>query len=294
MAAQLTALDRAKDWLEERRLTLLDLPIWLFGMGIAVLWALPFVWMVSTSFKYPSDVMTADIEWLPHRVTLDNYLKVFEYPVVRWGLNSIIQAGISTTLCVLAGAMAGYALARMRFPGRGLIFGIFLASLMIPVEVSVIPMLLGMIKIGWASTYQALILPTVGNVFSVYIFRQFFLTFPSELEEAARMDGAGHFRLFWLIALPLARAPMIAAFVIIFTLNWNNFLWPLLVTFDESMKTLPVGIAAFTPVVGTHTQLEGYSVAMAGITVLSLPSLILFFVLQRYFIQGISQGSLKQ
>ena len=108
------------------------------------------------------------------------------------------------------------------------------------------------------------------------------------------MDGAGHFRLFWLIALPLARAPMIAAFVIIFTLNWNNFLWPLLVTFDESMKTLPVGIAAFTPVVGTHTQLEGYSVAMAGITVLSLPSLILFFVLQRYFIQGISQGSLKQ
>jgi len=294
MAAQLTALDRAKDWLEERRLTLLDLPIWLFGMGIAVLWALPFVWMVSTSFKYPSDVMTADIEWLPHRVTLDNYLKVFEYPVVRWGLNSIIQAGISTTLCVLAGAMAGYALARMRFPGRGLIFGIFLASLMIPVEVSVIPMLLGMIKIGWASTYQALILPTVGNVFSVYIFRQFFLTFPNELEEAARMDGAGHFRLFWLIALPLARAPMIAAFVIIFTLNWNNFLWPLLVTFDESMKTLPVGIAAFTPVVGTHTQLEGYSVAMAGITVLSLPSLILFFVLQRYFIQGISQGSLKQ
>lgn len=290
----LSTIERAKNWLEERRLTALDLPIWLFGMGIAILWALPFVWMVSTSFKFPQDVMTADIEWLPRRVTLDNYLKVFEYPVVRWGINSVIQASVSTILCVLAGAMAGYALARMRFPGRGLIFGIFLASLMIPVEVSVIPMLLGMIKIGWASSYQALILPTVGNVFSVYIFRQFFLTFPSELEEAARMDGAGHFRLFWLIALPLARAPMIAAFVIIFTLNWNNFLWPLLVTFDESMKTLPVGIAAFTPVVGTHTQLEGYSVAMAGVTVLSLPSLILFFVLQRYFIQGISQGSLKQ
>lgn len=294
MAAQHLTLDRAKDWLEERRLTALDVPIWLLGMGIAVLWALPFVWMVSTSFKFPEDVMTADIEWLPRRVTFDNYLKVFEYPVVRWGLNSLIQAGVSTVLCVLAGAMAGYALARMRFPGRRLIFGIFLASLMIPVEVSVIPMLLGFIKIGWASSYQALILPTIGNVFSVYIFRQFFLTFPSELEEAARMDGAGHFRLFWLIALPLARAPMIAAFVIIFTLNWNNFLWPLLVTFDESMKTLPVGIAAFTPVVGTHTQLEGYGVAMAGVTVLSLPSLILFFVLQRYFIQGISQGSLKQ
>ncbi|HVO00815.1 MAG TPA: carbohydrate ABC transporter permease [Candidatus Cybelea sp.] len=289
-----TALDRGRAWLEERRLGLVDIPIWLLGMAIAVLWAMPFVWMVSTSFKFPEDVMTSQIEWFPHRVTFNNYLKVFEYPVVRWGINSLIQASVSTLLCVFAGAMAGYALARMHFPGNRLIFGIFLASLMIPTEVSVIPMLLGVIKIGWASSYQALILPTVGNVFSVYIFRQFFLSFPAELEEAARMDGAGHFRTFWLIALPLARAPLIAASVILFTLNWNNFLWPLLVTFDEDMKTLPVGIAAFTPVVGTHTQLEGYSVAMAGVTILSLPSLLLFFVLQRYFIQGITQGSIKQ
>jgi multiple sugar transport system permease protein len=263
-------------------------------MGIAVLWVMPFVWMVSTSFKFPQDVMSQDIEWLPHRVTFDNYIKVFQYPVVRWGLNSLIQAGVSTVLCVLAGAMAGYALARMHFPGSKLIFGIFLASLMIPTEVSIVPLLLGFIKVGWASSYQALILPTIGNVFSVYIFRQFFLSFPNEIEEAARMDGAGHFRLFWLIALPLARAPLLAASVILFTLNWNNFLWPLLVTFDESMKTLPVGIAAFTPVVGTHTQLEGFSVAMAGVTILSLPSLLLFFLLQRYFIQGLAQGSVKQ
>ena len=287
-------LERLRGALEARRMEPIDVPIWLIGMGIAVLWALPFVWMVSTSFKFPEDVMTADIEWLPHRVTLANYAKVFEYPVLRWGLNSIIQATASTGLCVLFGAMAGYALARLQFPGRAALFGIFLASLMIPTEVSVIPMLLGFIKIGWASSYQALILPTIGNVFSVYISRQFFLSFPPELEEAAKMDGAGPFRLFFLIALPLARAPMIAATVIIFTLNWNNFLWPLLVTFDERMKTLPVGIAAFTPVVGTHTQLEGYSVAMAGITVLSVPSLVLFFLLQRYFIHGISQGSVKQ
>jgi multiple sugar transport system permease protein len=294
MATLTNPIDRLRRALEERRMEPIDLPIWLIGMGVAVLWALPFVWMVSTSFKFPADVMTADIEWLPRRVTLDNYAKVFEYPVLRWGLNSLIQATVSTGLCVLFGAMAGYALARLRFPGAAALFAIFLASLMIPAEVSVIPMLLGFIKIGWASSYQALILPTIGNVFSVYIFRQFYLGFPPELEEAAKMDGAGPFRLFFLIALPLARAPMIAATVIIFTLNWNNFLWPLLVTFDESMKTLPVGIAAFTPVVGTHTQLEGYSVAMAGITVLSVPSLALFFLLQRYFIHGISQGSVKQ
>jgi multiple sugar transport system permease protein len=282
-------------WLEARRMTLVDVPIWIVGMIVAAMWFAPFVWMVSTSLKYPADVMTQSIEWFPRRVTLDNYIRIFvEYPVLRWGLNSMIQAITTTFLSVLFGAMAGYALARLKFPGRDALFALFLASLMIPAEVSTIPMLLGFIKIGWASSYQALILPMLGNVFSVYIFRQFFLTFPDEIEEAARVDGAGSFKLFFLIALPLARAPAIAAAVILFTLNWNNFLWPLLVTFDESMKTLPVGIAAFTPVNGMHTQLEGYSMAMAGVTILSLPSLLLFFALQRYFIQGISQGSVKQ
>jgi len=285
---------RLRRVLEERQMTWLDVPLWLVGMAVALAWFAPFVWMVSTSLKYPSDVMTLQIEWLPHRITFDNYVKVFEYPILRWAFNSLVQAVVSTGLSVLFGAMAGYALARLRFPGRDGLFVVFLASLMIPNEVSIIPMLLGFIKLGWASSYQALILPTIGNVFSVYIFRQFFLSFPSEIEDAARVDGAGPFRLFFLIALPLARAPAIAAAVILFTLNWNNFLWPLLVTFDEQMKTLPVGIAAFTPVVGTRTQLEGFSVAMAGVTILSLPSLLLFFALQRYFIQGISQGSIKQ
>ena len=294
MTSDAALAGRLRGRLESRGLAPVDIPIWLLGTVVVLLWAAPFVWMVSTSLKFPADVMTHEIEWFPRRFTLDNYIKVFEYPVLRWGLNSLVQAVVSTTLCVFFGAMAGYALARLRFPGRALIFAVFLASLMIPVEVSVIPMLLAFIKVGWASTYQALILPTIANVFSVYIFRQFYLSFPVELEEAAKLDGAGPFRLFWSIALPLARAPMIASAVILFTLNWNNFLWPLLVTFDESMKTLPVGIAAFAPVVGTHTQLEGFSVAMAGITVLSVPSLVLFFLLQRYFIQGISQGGLKQ
>jgi multiple sugar transport system permease protein len=274
-------------------MTLIDVPIWLFGMFIAMIWSLPFIWMVSTSFKLPEHVMTKNIEWIPRVFTIDNYIKIFEYPILRWAFNSLVQASVSTTLCVLFGAMAGYAFARLRFPGNGLIFAIFLASLMIPVEVTVIPLLLAVIKIGWASSYQALILPTIANVFSVYIFRQFFMSFPKELEEAAVMDGAGAFSTFWLIAFPLARAPTIAATVIIFTLNWNNFLWPLLVTFDENMKTLPVGIAAFAPVIGSHTQLEGFSISMAAVTVLSIPSLMLFFFLQKYFIKGISQGSVK-
>lgn len=280
-------------FLENRNMRLINVPFWLLGMALALVWAMPFFWMISTSLKRPEDVMTPQIEWLPRVVTFDNYVKVFEFPIVRWAFNSLVQAGISTALCVFFGAMAGYALARMRFPGNGFLFALFVASLMIPAEVTVVPLLLAIIKMGFASTYAALILPTMANVFSVYIFRQFFLTFPNELEEAARMDGAGPFRVFWLIALPMARAPAIAAAVIIFTLNWNNFLWPLLVTFNDKMKTLPVGVAQFAPVVGTHTQLEGFSVSMAAVTVLSIPSVLLFFVLQRYFIQGLSQGGVK-
>jgi len=282
-----------RDAYDPKRLRLAHLPVWLFGMLVAIVWSMPFLWMISTSFKLPEHVMTEKIEWIPRVFTLQNYEKVFEFPILRWAFNSLVQAGVSTALCVLFGAMAGYALARMPLPGNGLLFAIFIASLMIPAEVTVVPLLLAVIKVGWASTYAALILPTIANVFSVYIFRQYFLTFPSELEDAARMDGAGPFRTFFLVALPMARAPVVAATVIIFTLNWNNFLWPLLVTFREDMKTLPVGVAQFAPVVGTHTQLEGFSVAMAAVTVLALPSVIVFLLMQRYFIQGLSQGSVK-
>jgi multiple sugar transport system permease protein len=275
------------------RLQVKDVPVWLLGMFFVALWAAPFVWMVSTSLKPPSQVMTPVVEWLPREVTLGNYRKVLEYPIATWAMNSLIVATIATALCVLFGAMAGYALARLRFPGRNFIFLLFLASIMIPPEVGVIPLLLAMIKVGMASTYSALILPTIANVLAVYIFRQFFLTFPRELEEAAIVDGAGAFKIFFSIALPLARSPAIAATVIVFTLNWNNFLWPLLITFDEDMKTLPVGIAAFAPVVGSHTQLEGYATAMAAVTLLCIPSVVLFLALQRYFIEGITTSGIK-
>jgi multiple sugar transport system permease protein len=271
-----------------------DLPVWLVGMFAVALWGAPFLWMVSTSFKPAAQVLTKDVEWIPREWTLANYAKVLtQYPVGTWALNSIIVGTISTALCVLFGAMAGYALARLRFPGRDLIFLVFIGSMMIPPEVGVVPLFIAMLQLGWASTYQALILPTIANVLSVYIFRQFFLSFPTELEEAAIVDGASVFRIFFKIALPLARSPLIAATVIVFTLNWNNFLWPLLIVFDEEMKTLPVGIAAFAPVIGAHTQLEGYAVGMAAVTLLCIPSVTLFLLLQRYFIQGITGSGMK-
>lgn len=275
-------------------LTVSDVPFWLLGLGLTLVWTAPFVWMVTTSFKTSAQIMTSQVQWIPDEITFENYTNVFtKYPVTQWALNSVIQATSATFFCVLFGSMAGFALARMRFPGRDWIFLILIASLMIPPEIAVIPLLIGFIEVGWANTYQALILPMIANVFSVYIFRQFFLGFPKALEEAAIIDGAGWFHIFFRIALPLARSPIIAAAVVIFTINWNNFLWPLLVTFDESMKTMPVGIAAFTPVTGSNTQLESFGTGMAAVTLLSIPSVGLFLLLQKYFVSGITMGSVK-
>ena len=279
--------------LKKWNLTLLDFPIWAIGTFVSIIWFMPFIWMISTSLKLPEHAITKNIEWLPKVVTLENYIRMLDFPILRWTLNSIIQASISTTLTVFFGALAGYAIARLRFPGNQLVFAFFLASIMIPSEVTLVPLLLAFIKSGYANTYASLILPTIANVFSVYIFRQFFLNFPSDLEEAAKIDGAGNFRIFFSIAFPLARAPMIATIVIIFTLNWNNFVWPLLVVFEESMKTLPVGIAQFAPNEGSYTQ-EGFTLKMAAVSCLALPSLFLFFFLQKYFISGLSQGSIKE
>jgi len=270
-----------------------DIPFWIVGVVIAVLWIAPFVWMVSTSFKPAKEVMTKEIEWFPRHIVLDNYKKVFEYPVARWAWNSFVVATTSTALGVLFGAMAGYALARLNFPGKNVFFAVLIASLMIPTEMTIIPMFVGFLKVGLSNSYIALILPTIANVFSVYIFRQFFLGLPAELEDAAAIDGASRFAVFWQIAMPLARSPIIAASILLFTLNWNSFLWPLLIIFDDNMKTMPVGIAAFTPVVGTHTQLEGFGISMAGVTLLSLPGLLIFFIFQRFFIEGISRTGIK-
>ncbi len=268
--------------------------IWAAGLVVALLWAFPFLWMVGTSFKPAAESLLGGLSLFSSHPTLEHYAAVFErYPMIRWALNSFVVAGTATLLGVLSSALAGYALARMNFPGRTVLFALFIASLMVPIEVTVIPMLIGFIRVGWASTYQALILPSIAQVVGVYIFRQFFLSFPRELEDAARMDGASRWRSFWSIALPIARAPTIAATVILFNLNWNNFLWPLLVTFDETMKTMPVGVAAFAPTIGSHTQLEGYGNGMAAVTLLSLPSLLLFFVLQRYFMAGLQTGGVK-
>lgn len=288
-----TTITAARRFLKARKMTFLDVPIWLIGMLMAVAWIAPFAWMVSTSLKPFKQVMTKYVEWIPRTIVFDNYLAVFEQPVARWAFNSLIVATIATALGILLGAMAGYALARMNFPGRGLLFGILLASLMIPTEMSIVPLYIAFLKLNFTNNYPAIILPSIASVFSVYIFRQFFLGLPQDLEDAAAIDGASRWGTFWRIALPLARAPMTAATILLFTGNWNAYLWPLLIVFEEEMKTMPVGVAQFTPVIGAYTQIVGFGPAMAAVTLLSIPSLLIFILLQNYFIEGVSRTGIK-
>ncbi len=279
--------------LRARKMALIDIPIWLTGLLFAAFWIAPFIWMVSTSFKPPKEVMTPYVEWLPHTWVLSNYAKVFESPIASWALNSLIVAVTATAFGVGLGAMAGFALARLHFPGKGLLFGLLLASLMIPTEMSIIPLFIAFLKVGLVDNYPAIILPSVASVISVYIFRQFFLSLPAELEDAAAIDGANRFQIFSLVALPLARSPAIATTILLFTANWNAFLWPLLITFTDKMKTMPVGLAMYAPVIGAHTQIEGFGPAMAGVTLLTIPSVLLFIFLQNYFIEGVTRTGIK-
>jgi multiple sugar transport system permease protein len=260
--------------------------VWALGLLLAVAWAAPLVWMVSTSVKPPSQVMTRNIEWLPREVTFDNYRKVLEKPVVRWLVNSSVVAVSATVASLLTGSMAGYALARLHFPGRSVLFVGVLAALMIPTEMTIVPLFIGFLKAGLVNNLLPLILPSLANVFSVYLFRQFFLTLPRELEDAAMIDGASRFRIFWVIALPLSKPAIIAGAILLFTANWNAFLWPLLIAFKDEMKTLPVGMAAYAPNIGSYTQIEGFAPAMAAMTILSVPSVAVFLILQRHFMEG--------
>ena len=275
------------------RLTVGRVLLWLAGLWLAYMWILPFVWMVSTSFKLPGEVMTQTIEWIPRTWTLDNYRVVFEKPIVRWLWNSMLVTTSITLASIVLGSAAGYALARMNFPGRNVFFMMLLLSLMIPTEMTIVPRFIAFLKLRATDSYAALILPPIAEVFSVYLFRQFFLSLPRELEEAAAMDGASRFRIFLVIALPLARATVIAAAVLLFTTNWNAFLWPLLITFSEEMKTLPIGMAAFAPVTMNRTQIESYAPGMAAMTILGVPSLIVFLFLQRYFMEGVISTGIK-
>lgn len=265
------------------------IPIYiLLGLG-AVAMLLPFLWMISASFKPLSEVIKVPPTWLPQHPTLHNYAEVFrQMPFGRFFLNSVIVAVVTVISVLLTSALAGYAFAKFHFPGKAVLFLFVLSTLMIPFQVRMVPLYVMLFDWKLVDTYTGLILPGLVDAFGIFLMRQFILSIPTELIDAARIDGASEPDIFVRIILPLSQ-PALSALAI-FTLigNWESFLWPLLVANSEAMYTLPIGLAQFS-----GRFLERIELQMAASTIAILPMVFAFFVLQRRFVEGITLTGLK-
>ncbi len=249
----------------------------------------PFVWMVGTSLKTTQEIFAFPPTLWPAEPQWQNFATVLErVPFLRFYLNSIVVTTILTFSQVATAALAGYAFARIAFPFKNLLFGAYLATLIIPNQVTMLPLFLLVSRFGWIDTYQGLTVPFLANAFAVFFLRQFFLTIPRELEEAARIDGAGRIRVLFQIVLPLARPALSTITLFLFLSEWDNYLWPLIVTNSEAMRTLPIGLRFFVEESGSQLHLM-----MAGAVMAVVPILLLFFMAQKQFIEGIAMTGTK-
>lgn len=255
----------------------------------AVAMILPFVWMVSTSLKSSSVTFVMPPKWIPENPSLDSYKQVFEtVPMGRFFLNSVFVSVVSTFFQVLVCAMAGYAFARIEFKGRNVLFMVYLATLMVPQQVTLTPLFVLMNLLGWANTYKALILPGIFSAFGTFLMRQFFLGIPKSIEEAAFLDGAGYVTIFFRIIVHLAKPVFATLFIFAFMASWNNFLWPLIIIGDVDHMTLPLGLSMLK---GRWTT--DWNVLMAGTLVSILPMLFVYIFTQKYIIKGMTHTGLK-
>jgi multiple sugar transport system permease protein len=257
-----------------------------FGLFLyAIITFLPFAWALSASFKSLPEIILGGMNFIPQDFTLDNYKKIFiQEPLFgRWLLNSIFVAVCVTGFNLLFNSMAGYALARIHFIGSQFWFFLILAILMVPGQITLIPSYLILKNLGWLNSYQGLIVPNVVNATFIFMMRQFFLSFPKELEEAASLDGLSRWETFLSIVLPLAKPALAAQAIFIFMGTWNNFLTPLIILSDPEMFTLPLGLNAFK---GQYITYWNY--IMAASMVLTLPALAIYAFFNRYFIQGVT------
>lgn len=262
---------------------------YLLCMIVAVITLVPFVWMVLGSLKTATEASQYPPTFLPSVLAWSNYAEVFtSVPFLRYIFNSFFVASSVTLISLLFHSMAAYALARLRFPGRNVLFVIMIATLMVPFSITLIPSFIVVRWLGWLDTYWALIVPAIFNAFGIFLLRQFYLGIPAELEEAALLDGDTPAGIFLHIALPLSR-PILATLAVFFWLaNWNNYLWPLIVTQSPSMRVIQVGVASFAGEHSTQWQL-----IMAGSTIAAIPGLLLYLFMQRYLIEGIKLSGLK-
>lgn len=262
--------------------------LWMF----ATLMLAPVLWMAATSITPEKDVVSATPRFIPEHPTLEHFGKLLgltdEFPIVRWFLNSLFVSLTVTALVLTVASTAAYAFARLKFPGRDGLFLAVVGTMAVPSQVSLIPVFLIVQKLGLFNTYAGLILPGLAGAFGVFLLRQFFAAIPRELEEAAVLDGAGHGTIFRRVVLPLGKPALATLAIFTFMGSWNDFVWPLIVTSDLEMRTLPVGLSVFQ---GRYTLEYGLTMAAAVLT--TLPVLIAFLIFQKRITEGIALTGLK-
>ena len=260
----------------------------LIGAGALVM-LFPFLWMVATSLTADANLFRTPPQLIPDPIVTDSYRRLLlEMPLARWMFNSVLVSGVTMTLQVFTSAMAAYAFTRFTFRGRDLLFGAYLATMMVPIQVLLVPLFIQMQSLGLADSYPALMLPLLASPFGVFLMRQALLTLPRELEEAAFVDGANHWKVFTRIVLPNAKPAMATVAVFAFMASWNSFLWPLVIISSESMMTLPLGLANLQGRFST-----AWNLVMAGSTLSLLPIVAVYLVAQRYIVQGVAHSGVK-
>ncbi len=262
----------------------------LVGAAISLI---PFVWMISTSFKSLGEALGSS--FFPSSLHFENYVEAWQRArFSEYFINSIIIAAITLTGEVTFSILAAYAFARIKFPGRDLIFGVLLSTMMIPAMVNIIPNFLTVTWLGrigplkWINNWPALTVPFMGSVFSIFLLRQFFAQIPDELFDSAQIDGAGHFRFLWQIAVPLSKASIMVIVVLSFIGTWNSLAWPMLVTNTPDWRPISVGLMNFVQEAGQHINLT-----MAGAFITIIPILIIYFFTQKQFTESIARSGLK-
>ncbi|QDP96931.1 carbohydrate ABC transporter permease [Microlunatus elymi] len=264
---------------------------WVGIVILALIFVIPLLWMFLTSFRTVEDSRRIPISLIPDQLTLRAYKLLFadeQNPVFTWALNSLMAAVGHAVLVLVVASMAAFALARMKFPGQKVIFGIIIATMFVPGFIFLMPNYLMMDRLGWLDTLIALIVPGAAGAFGVFFLRQFFLAIPRELEESARVDGANSWQIFTRIILPISKPGLVTLGVLAFLGNWNDFIWPIFVLFSPERLTLPAGLSTLQ---GAYNI--DYPVIMAGASVAAIPVLILYVFVQRYVIEGVATSGLK-
>lgn len=260
-------------------------------VALALIFLVPVLWMVITSLKTYTAAQQIPPSWLPNPLSGYGYEQILNNsanPVLRWFLNSMVAATLHSALVLVTASMAAYSLARLKFRGRGVTFALIVGTLFIPPTSLIIPNFLIVDQLNWIDTLAVIVVPGAASAFGVFFLRQFFLSLPNELEEAATLDGANQWQIFYKVVLPLSRPALATLAVLSFLTNWNDFLWPIFVLFSPENLTLPPGLGLLQ-----GSYVTDYPVIMAGAVLASLPVLILFVLAQRHIIQGVSRSGLK-